>query len=101
MQNSKNFKKDHCFKSKGSKAVDHYLSQYTKHLSNIGGNSADMFICESSTQLATMLSKASTIPTLEPKEHVVTSNAKLETDIGYENLRRREGPITPESRKVG
>ncbi|XBI09257.1 hypothetical protein VPH35_013490 [Triticum aestivum] len=33
-----------------------------------------MFICESSTQLAIMLSKASTIPTLDPKEHVVTSN---------------------------
>ncbi|EMS58503.1 hypothetical protein TRIUR3_14277 [Triticum urartu] len=57
-------------KSKGSKAVDHYLSQYTRHLSNIGENSADMFICKSYTQLATMLSKASTIPTLEPKEHV-------------------------------
>ncbi|XP_048556752.1 uncharacterized protein LOC125537478 isoform X1 [Triticum urartu] len=56
--------------SKGSKAVDHYLSQYTRHLSNIGENSADMFICKSYTQLATMLSKASTIPTLEPKEHV-------------------------------
>ena len=36
--------------------------------------SADMFICESSTQLAIMLSKASTIQPLDPKEHVVTSN---------------------------